>query len=310
MANDMSAPATSSPSSSPTPSSPTSADTGGAAPSGFDVISNATSNDPDMSFDGLGQDFDESLETLPADVPVPPTPAVAPAPVAPVAAVPPTPQVPAAPTAPSATPAVAPAATAEPPAPATEQTPTDVPPADVDGMLEMFNTRAADLMAQFVPQFQLTPEQTLELETDAAQAVPKLLAQTYMKSMQSALSLVKTLVPQMVQQTIQKDAVGREMETQFFKQWSQLDKAKHGKDISMYARMFSQTNPQMTQAELFSLVGAAVVAKNGLAAAPASAAPMATQPFSPSVNSAPVVHSQPVDASNAFAGMGFNFDDD
>lgn len=78
----------------------------------------------------------------------------------------------------------------------------------------------------------------------------------------------------------------------------------------MYARMFSQTNPQMTQEELFSLVGAAVVAKNGLAAAPASAAPMATQPFSPSVNSAPVVHSQPVDASNAFAGMGFNFDDD
>jgi hypothetical protein len=302
--------------SAPAPASPTSADSGapGAPPSssGYDKISSETSSDPDTGFMGLGDDYESSLDDLPASIPAvstkPPVAAQPPQvpatpPVAPAAAAPQPPAAPAAPDAGTQPPAEAPAATA---------TPTDVPPADVDSLIAAFDSQAAEIFQQVAPQFNLTPEQITELETDAANALPKLLATTYMKSIKTAMTAMQQLVPQMIQKTIAQQEAGREMESAFFKQWNQLDRSKHGNDIRMFAKTFSAANPRMTQAELFSLVGAAVMAKNGLAMSPTAPA-AAAQPamgFTPAVASAPVTHQKPVDDSNPFSGMGRHFDEE
>ena len=102
------------------------------------------------------------------------------------------------------------------------------------------------------------------------------------------------------------------MENAFFKQWNLLDRTKHGEDIRTFAQTFANAKPGMSQSELFSLVGAAVMAKHGLAAtaaAPVAASPAAS-PFTPAVTSAPVTHQKPVGEQNPFAGLGFNFDDE
>lgn len=266
---------------------------------------------------GLGGDFDVSLDALPAAMPAASTkPAVAAQP----------PQVPAIPQPAAASVATAPQppaaqpasdAVAQPaaaaPAPAAPATPTEASPADVDSLIAAFDSQAAEIFQQVAPQFNLTPEQITELETDAATALPKLLATTYIKSIKTAMSAMQQLVPQMISRTIAQQEVGREMETAFFKQWNQLDRTKHGNDIRMFAKTFSAANPQMTRDELFSLVGAAVMAKHGIGIAPPAAAPTASTPavaFTPAVASAPVTHQQPVADSNPFAGMGRHFDEE
>lgn len=322
MPNDMS-PAASATSSSPTtisdptPASPISpgSDTGGSAspsPAGYDRISGETSNDPDEVFSGLGGDFDE-LESLPEIAPTKPA-ATAPLPQV-SAAQPPTAQAAQPPATPPAATAAAPDAAAQVPATAAPEaapaTQTDVPPAEIDQLLTALDERAADVLQQVAPQFQLTPEQITELETDAAAAVPKLLANTYLKTIKTVMSMVKEVVPSAIQQTMARTEAAREMETAFFKQWNLLDRTKHGNDIRMFAQTFAAANPRITQAELFSLVGAAVMAKHGLSANAAAAAPASPSPsFTPAVASAPVTHQKPVGESSPFAGMGFHFDDE
>lgn len=249
-----------------------------------------------------------SSETKPAAV-AQPAPATAP-PQVEVPSAAPVPQPPAVPTTASdasAQPAAAATATS-----ATDAS-TDVPPAEIDQFLTLVNERAAEVTQQLVPQFQLTPEQITELETDAAAAVPKLLASTYLKAVSSTVAMMKSVVPQMIQQTVVQQEAARQMEADFFKQWNLLDRTKHGNDIRTFAQAISATNPRITQQELFSLVGAAVMAKHGLAAAPASVPqqrPAAPSGFTPAVASAPVTHQKPIQDSNPFAGMGFSFDDE
>lgn len=295
-------------------------DSGGGSPSSgptYDKISGEAPNDPDVPFSGLGDDFDEFSDidafasTSSTKAPAVATPPAPPATPPQIAVEAPAPQPPAAPpaapdaaaqTAPAATPAEAPAA------------PTDVPPADLDALLTAFDAQAAEIFQQVAPQFQLTAEQITELETDAATAVPKLLANTYLKTIKTTMSMVKEIIPQMINQTIVRNEAAREMENSFFKQWNLLDRTKHGNDIRMFAQTFAAANPKMSQSELFSLVGAAVMAKHGLAmpsTAPAASAPAASAPsFTPAVASAPVTHQKPVGEQNPFAGMGFHFDDE
>lgn len=182
----------------------------------------------------------------------------------------------------------------------------------VDALLQAMNERSAEVLQQVVPEFALSPEQITELETDAATAVPKLLAQTHLRSLKAMATLLKEMVPSMIVQTVEQQNAARDMEASFFKQWDKLDRTKHGADIKSFAHAFAAANPKMTREELFSLVGAAVMAKHGLTmSAPASAAPPPPAvPFAPAATSAPVVHQKPVDDSNPFAGMGRNFDEE
>lgn len=258
-------------------------------------------NDPvvDLGFEGLGADHD--MSQLPSEQPKvvappaakSPAPAAAPVATAPVAAAP-------APAAPPANPAVA-APAAEPPAS------TDAQPVTADAILNAIRSNGTGFIEALTPAFAITEEQAAELETDYATAVPKLFANVYMKSVATAVEYIQTLVPQIIERHMANKNLHKEAEEEFFGKFSGLNRKDHGADIITLAKAFSQANPKITKAQLFDLVGAAVMAKHGIAA---GAAPAAQRPqaFMPASNSAPVVVSSTPVNDGLFEGLGREYD--
>lgn len=291
----------------------TSSPTGGQQTLANGPLSGETSNDPDEQFAGLGEEFDALV-----DLPIPTTtkPAAAPAPTAPVAPAtsPATVAAPSVQSQPSEAPAPASAVPGEPKkdAAAAAETGTEVQAGSVDEALSAIQNMGGEIFQQVVSQFALSPEQVTELETDAVAAVPKLLASSYIRSVQTSLAYMKQMVPTIIQRYMAEDAMARAAESEFFSQWKSLDRAKHGEDIRSFAKMFHQANPKISRKDLFSMVGSAVMAKHGIAAAiptppPASVSP-AVPGFAPAAAGAPIVHSTPILDENPFMGLGREFD--
>jgi hypothetical protein len=181
--------------------------------------------------------------------------------------------------------------------------------------------KEAELFQKILPAFELSPEIVAEMETDAVRAVPKVLAKTFMHSVSTSLRYMQQIVPQMIARELAKAKASTDVEKAFFGKFSQLDAAKHGKDIVAFAQMFRQQNPQMTQDELFTRVGAATMAMHGIVpGVPPAASPgvVSVTPIAPSAPAvAPFVPAQggTVVAANpvagqpsGFAGMGLDFD--
>jgi hypothetical protein len=180
-------------------------------------------------------------------------------------------------------------------------------------------TKEQELFQKILPAFALSPEMVAEMETDAVNAVPKVLAKTFMHSVSTSLRYMQQIVPKMIEREVARIRASDETEKAFFGKYSQLNPKDHGQDIIAFANMFRQQNPQMTRDELFDRVGAAVMAMRGIA----PAAHVATQPGVvsavpvPSVAPAPahfvpaqggsVVATQPV-KSNGWDAMGQDFD--
>lgn len=313
------------------------------APSGGDsggtTVSGETSVPGDSSgggeFSGLGGDFDESFDTVEipaapaaAAPPSPPTPPAAPAAPAPVSAPAPAAASPTPPAAPvPAAPATAPQAASPAPAqaapqgqqPAAPAAPAS-PPADPASLLRELETHKDAVIASLAsdPRFGLSQDEAILLETDPGKAVPQLLARTYYQAMNAALAHINNFVPQMVARHIEGTRVQTERENAFYGKFPALDKAKHGQDVLSFARIFRQQNPDMSLEDLFSMTGAAVMAKYGLhaAAVAPSAAPNGGRPPQPAAQTPPfapaaagaVVRTTPIE-ENPFAGLGKDWDE-
>lgn len=252
-----------------------------------------------------------SKEPAPA-APVAPAPTPAPAAVVPpAAATPPKEQQPPAPA------AVAPPA----PAPAAPEVPASAPlEATPQSLVEQLAQNQQALIPVVAEQrFKLSKEEADALDLDASAAVPKLLARVYMEAVGASLQHMHNLVPRMIQQQVRTIKATEENETAFYKQFPTIDKAKHHSDVVNFGRAFRAT-PGISQADLFAMIGAAVMAKHQL---PAGAAPVvngvpALAPPQPAIvtPSAPFVPAtggahtriETVD-ENPFAGLGASFDE-
>lgn len=248
-----------------------------------------------------------------------------PAPAAPVAQATPTPTpavpIPATPPKepqPAATPA--PAVAAEQPKPGDQQPPASAPSeVTPQSLIEQLAANQQALIPVIAQQrFQLTKEEADALDLNASEAVPKLLARVYMESTGAALQHIHNLVPRMIAQQVRAMKVTEENETAFYKQFPAIDRVKHQADVMQFGKAF-RSQPGITQADLFAMIGAAVMAKHGLSMPAAGggngvAAPAPAQPAI--VNSAPFVpatggahtRTEIVDES-PFAGLGREYDD-
>lgn len=268
----------------------------------------------------MGEDFDDLAIAILSTEPAP-APAATPTPASPQ---PPeaTPPVTATPPAPAP---AAPPVAAQPPvpaAPAAPQSGETQPPDAVEAVLSEMQTKEKEIFEKILPAFALTPELVAEMEADAVATVPKLLASTFMKAVATSLRYNQQIVPQMISRAIAQKAASDEIERSFFSQFKDLDRAKHGKDIVAFAQTFKTQNPQITREELFSKVGAAVMAIHGIVPSASAAAQIAQQPGVVSVT--PVPPQQPtafVPASTGgtvmppqspvvtgFEGMGGDYD--
>jgi hypothetical protein len=199
--------------------------------------------------------------------------------------------------------------------PATQQA-EQQKPASVDDVIKAMQDDHEKVMAQVLPKFALSAEQVKALEENATEEVPKLLASTYMRSVNTALRYMKEFVPGMIARTIHENNAIKETNESFFGKYKQIDRNNPEQiaAIKSYAAAFRSVNPQIAQDELFNLVATAVSAKFNLGAGTVQPNP------NPNPNPAPTkapgfvpagpgvqVRTQPVD-NGQYAGLGEDFE--
>lgn len=279
-------------------------------------LSGLVPDDPTVGgFEGLGGDFealDQIIESTPN--PVPQTkPAVAPAASVPAPAqVAPAEQKPQAAPAPVAPPAP-PAATPPAASPAAEAAPSqtnETAPAGIDDVLNALKADQGNIRSNIVNSFALTNEQAAALEARPMETVPELLADSYLRAVDTSLQYMKHLVPTMVTKILSQIEVAKQSEQEFFSMWPSLDRGKHANDIRNFANAFVQANPNIDRKTLFSLVGPAVMAKYGIQpnATQAAHQPPAQPSYAPVRSSAPVVVQTQQIAESPFEGLGQDYD--
>jgi hypothetical protein len=164
--------------------------------------------------------------------------------------------------------------------------------------------------------FQLSPDEATLLETDPGKAVPQLLAKTFYQATNTTLTYINNFVPQMITRHLEGTRMQNERETTFYSKFPALKKDVHGSDVLTYARLFRAQSPNMPMDQFYTLVGAAVMAKNGIAGSQASAGVNGAHPPQPAVHAPPfapaapgaTVKTTPVE-ENPFAGLGKDWDD-
>lgn len=210
---------------------------------------------------------------------------------------------------------------AQPAAPAPQTDAASSPSVEPKAFLQQLAENREGIMEELAKSFDFTPEEKAklagDLDVDATKTIidnlPKLKAQVFYAATTAALQHMERMVPVMVQRTVQQLRKHDEAEKQFFTQFPSLSKDKHWNDVVAFSNSFKRTNPNMTQADLFAMVGSAIMAKHGLQAA---AAPrggqnpqrVPTPPFVPAQNGSGVnIQTQP--ESDPWAGMGLDHDD-
>ncbi len=156
--------------------------------------------------------------------------------------------------------------------------------------------------------FQLSEADKEALETDAAAAMPHLASKVYVKSLQAATSLVRNMVPQMLQQEMNKQESLRAVEQAFFTQFPELDRWQHGHDIVAVGQALRAQNPNMPPRELLQRIASAVMGMHGIQRRPPARRGNGQQPFRPA-QSGPS-HGNPNPALEMpFMGLGMDFDE-
>jgi uncharacterized protein with HEPN domain len=262
------------------------------------------------ALEALDDDDDDLLQPEPKPEPEPePDPAATPAPVDPAQAKP----ADAAPQDSQNNPDAQPKPADPAPVDPANAAQDDNRPVGIGELVQVFEAKGAELTdALAAKNFQLSPEEVEELETDAVAAVPKLLARAQVKAVQASLAYMQQFVPHMIAQHTAQQTESVNTEQQFFTQFPALNKAEHGDAIRTISHALRAQNPQMPIDQLLAMTGAVVMQQFGVQAPAPQAqqqapAPQKTQPFVPaqSTQAAPV-QPAPVDP---FIGMGQDFDD-
>jgi len=288
---------------------------GGASVSPSSPVDGATASPtpstPDSGADGapwanLGSSDDlDFLEISAQPAPVVAAPEV---PVAPaLVATPPAPVAPVPPTQPPSVPAQ--------PQPQAQAPGVELSPSDPNAVAEAMNASRNEVIAHLAQsRFALTPEDVLELESDAAAFVPKMMARVMFEAQVSMQKFLAQAVPGMISKHQNVSSENTKAETQFFdvnkKLGLDINNAEHKKAAARMASVYRQANPDVPFEQLISDVGLMVATRLQLAAAPASAAqpPRGAGGFRPAVNggggASPAA--QPADE---WSGFGQTYDD-
>ena len=174
-----------------------------------------------------------------------------------------------------AAPAVQPA---QPQAPVAPSVPV-VPPAEnvgpprsqLEQAMEGFKTAAnqtalADWAAGNL--FKLSDEDIAAFDANAADAIPKFMGRVYTQAMQSAVNLIKNLVPEMVNSGISTQQTraqrANEALSEFYQTNPHLSADQHGAAVDRWAKSFRAQNPSASRADAIAFVGRAVSAEFGV----------------------------------------------
>jgi len=277
---------------------------------GHDQFAGMESNDYDFIDLGSG---DAETGDGPGAAPPPPAPQPAEGvPPAPATTAPPVPQAPQAPPTPAA---VAP--TGDVPG---AQAPPQPPRSQLEQTMEGLRTAAnqtalADWAAGNL--FKLSEEDAGALEANPSDIIPKLMGRVYTRAMESAVNLIKNLVPEMVDSGLSTQSArtqrASEALNEFYRANPHLSADQHGAAVDKWARSFRAMNPGASRSEAITFVGRAVSAEfgvwpqangSGQASAPGRQAPAPFAPARQGGRAAP----PPARGTDPYAGMEDDFD--
>jgi len=302
--------------------------TGGLKDSGPEVTTTDFSGLFADDADNFGPVVDALANNQPTPPPAAAKPVAAPVQAPPAATVPPTQpqQVPPAPAA--AAPGTPPAQTpAQPPAAPAAEAPT-APPApegDFGQVLQELEANRDTVIDALASQyFQLTPEESTLLQTDANAVVSKVAARTYFAATANAMKLFKQFearIPAMIEQYTRVKESNAKAESKFKEMFPDLVKDEYNPTIIAIANAVKTSSPGMKQEDFLSTVGLLVRQKLGITAPPPSAGgpvgqpvvvsqvPAGFVPAAPAASpAAPLNRQGPQDAGNPFEGLGMDFD--
>jgi hypothetical protein len=180
--------------------------------------------------------------------------------------------------------------------------------ASVDQVLHALMANEGQI-AQVVGQnlFKLSDADKEALETDAAAALPVMAGRVYVKSLQAATSLVRNMVPQMLQTEMNRQNAMIAVEQAFFQQFPELDRWQHGQDIVAVGQALQAQNPGMNPRELLQRTASAVMGMHGIQRR-ARRQGNGQQAFRPAP-SGPVGAPTTLADEMPYAGLGMDFED-
>lgn len=104
--------------------------------------------------------------------------------------------------------------------------------------------------------FALDEETKAAFGEEAAKAISRLQAKTFLDSVENAALAVMQVLPQAIAQVTATQRSDQELETQFFAAWPKLDKSEHGDTIRRLANSYRNANPKMDTETFIRDVGA------------------------------------------------------
>jgi hypothetical protein len=118
-----------------------------------------------------------------------------------------------------------------------------------------------DAAVQFTAEnmFKLSPEEVEALETNMAEAVPRLMARAFVKSQLNALSQMARIVPAMIQRQTEMLKRNSDNETRFYGRWPDIKADKHGDMVRKYAAVYRQMHPNTTLEQMIEDLGPMVM---------------------------------------------------
>lgn len=169
--------------------------------------------------------------------------------------------------------------------------------------IETLNANREQFRASLAEQFKLDEATITELETDAAAAIPKVMADLYLRVMAGVYNILDRGLPNMIDSHSSRVAGRKEVETKFYGKFPELQKPEYSNAILGAVKQVKQMFPQDSQDQVMDRVGRMVMAAYGIAqSAPAQrSAPSRARkaaPFTPAVGSPGPVREQgapPVD---------------
>lgn len=163
--------------------------------------------------------------------------------------------------------------------------------------------------------FKLAPEDVEALETNAAEAIPKLMARLFVQTNINFYRQMAQTVPALIQRMQVLSAKNAENENKFYARWPSLKKEAHGELVTRFARVYRQLYPQASLDTMIEELGpqvmiAAKVGLPGTNGATNVSQPKRNSPFRPAMSGTASVTKQAVD-DNPWIGLaGLQYDDE
>ncbi len=171
---------------------------------------------------------------------------------------------------------------------------------------EVFRTKLAE-------QFTLDEATITELETDASTAIPKIMADLYLKVMGGVYNILDRGLPNMIDAHSRSSVQRNAIQEKFYGKFPNLNKPEYNPAIGAAVRQARQLFPNDSQDAIMDRVGRMVAAAYGLETQAPAQQPTARRkavPFTPAIGSPGPVREQAPNEPNIWAEMSQAFETD